>query len=458
MATESAPANDRLPRQIPYIIGNEACERFSFYGMRNILTVFLIDYLLVHQSPDTGVREGAAKGIFHLFVSGVYFFPLLGGFLADRFIGKYRVILWLSLLYVAGHACLAIFEEVPAGFYAGLALIALGSGGIKPCVAAMVGDQFTEENKHLVKKVFAMFYWSINFGSFFASLLIPKTLKLYGPAVAFGIPGVLMAIAVLVFWLGRRHYVEVPPTGHNPHSFLRVVGSALRRRKSGEHWLDGAREAHPEGAVEGAKAVFRVLAVFAPIPFFWMLFDQKASTWVVQAKKMDPWIFGWKFEPSQMQLVNPALVMMFIPLTAGVVYPAFKRGGYELTSLRRMTIGMVIGALSYVVAGGLEIMIERGAYLSILWQIAPYVLLTTAEILVSTTGLEFAYSQAPREMKGTIMSLWSLTVTAANLAVALAAWLNVFTGSAQFFFYAALALCAGVALGFIARTYKVVDY
>jgi POT family proton-dependent oligopeptide transporter len=458
MQTDSAPSKDRFPPQIPFIIGNEACERFSFYGMRNILTVFLIDYLLREASPDLAVRTSLAKANFHLFVSGVYFFPLLGGYIADRYFGKYRTILWLSILYVIGHACLAAFESSPSGFYTGLFLIALGSGGIKPCVSSMVGDQFTEANKHLVNKVFAIFYWSVNFGSFFASLLIPKTLKLYGPAVAFGIPGILMAIATVIFWLGRRLYVDVPPTGQNPHSFLRVVRSALANRGSGGHWLDGAKRAHPEAAVEGAKAVFRVLAVFAPIPFFWMLFDQKASTWVVQAKAMDPKIGPFTFEPSQMQLVNPALVMVLIPFTTAVFYPAMRRAGLELTPLRRMPLGLAIGALSYVIAGSIQIAIDGGAYLSILWQVAPYIVLTIAEILVSTTGLEFAYSQAPREMKGTIMSFWNLTVTAANLAVALASALNVFKGPAQFFFYAGLALLAALALVFIARGYKVVDY
>jgi POT family proton-dependent oligopeptide transporter len=189
-----------------------------------------------------------------------------------------------------------------------------------------------------------------------------------------------------------------------------------------------------------------------------MLFDQKASTWVVQAKSMDRQIGSWTFEPSQMQLVNPALVMLMIPLTAGVLYPAFKRLGYELTPLRRMTIGMVIGALSYVVAGAIQIPIDAGQKLSILWQIAPYIILTLAEVLVSVTGLEFAYSQAPREMKGTLMSFWNLTVAAANLAVAVASALNIFQGAPQFFFYAGLALLAALALGLIARRYKVVDY
>ena len=103
-----------MPPQIPFIIGNEACERFSFYGMRNILTAFLVGWLLTNV-PEGTERASAAKEVFHVFVMGVYFFPLLGGWLADRYLGKYRTIFWLSLVYCAGHACLALFERGRAG-------------------------------------------------------------------------------------------------------------------------------------------------------------------------------------------------------------------------------------------------------------------------------------------------------------------------------------------------------
>jgi len=217
-----------IPRQIRYIIGNEGCERFSFYGMRNILTVFLVSSLLLYL-PE-GDRARGAKDVFHTFVIGVYFFPLLGGWLADRFYGKYNVIFWLSLVYCAGQACLAMFVTNRIGFYIGLGLIALGSGGIKPCVAAFVGDQFDQTNKHRAKVVFDAFYWIINFGSFFASLLMPIFLDELGPSVAFGIPGLLMLIATVIFWLGRRQYVRVPPAPPHPDSFLRVVRTALFAR------------------------------------------------------------------------------------------------------------------------------------------------------------------------------------------------------------------------------------
>ncbi len=132
-----------IPKQIRYIIGNEGCERFSFYGMRNILTVFLVSSLLLYL-PEAE-RAHRAKDVFHTFVIGVYFFPLLGGWLADRFFGKYNTVLWLSLVYCVGQACLAMFVTDRTLFYVGLGLIALGSGGIKPCVAAFVGDQFDQQ-------------------------------------------------------------------------------------------------------------------------------------------------------------------------------------------------------------------------------------------------------------------------------------------------------------------------
>ncbi|RKH41088.1 POT family MFS transporter [Corallococcus sicarius] len=460
MAETSTRASDRFPPQIPYIIGNEACERFSFYGMRNILTVFFIDYLLRNHVPETGAREAQAKGLFHLFMAGVYFFPLIGGYLADRFFGKFRTIFALSLVYCAGHACLALFEDNATGFYTGLTLIAVGSGGIKPCVSAMVGDQFTQSNSHLVKKVYAIFYWTINFGSFFASLFVPLLMSKFGPAVAFGVPGLLMFVATVIFWAGRKHYVMVPPTGPNPHSFLKVVFSAFKGgAPKGAHWLDQAKASHPSEAVEGVKAVFRVAGLMLPfVPFFWMLFDQKASTWVVQARAMDPNVGNVVFQPSQMQFINPLLVMMLIPFLTAIVYPAFQRLGWELTPLRRMPMGLVFGAVSFIIAGFFQVVMEGGTTLNIAWQLLPYIVLTVGEILVSTTGLEFAYTQAPREMKGTVQSVWLVTNTLANVAVAIAAVLNVFTGAGQFFFYAGMALAAAVGMTLVARRFVVHDY
>ena len=504
----------KLPRQIPYIIGNEACERFSFYGMRNILVPFLVSSMLLAYLP-AGDREGAAKDIFHTFVIGVYFFPLLGGWISDRFFGKYNTVLWLSLVYVAGHACLALFEDNRNGFYTGLFLIALGSGGIKPLVSAFVGDQFDQTNKSKAKVVYDAFYWTINFGSFFASLLMPIFLRSYGPGVAFGIPGVLMFIATVIFWMGRHKYVHVPPAPPNPHSFLRVVRTALVGRATGQSrpglmiagvgallalaallliptlgfviaavmalglliafggmgtsmQLERARGKHPDEAVDGVRALLRVLIVFALVTPFWSLFDQKASTWVLQGALMSK--PDW-FQPAQMQALNPMLVMLLIPFNNLVLYPLLRRLGYEPTALRRMGFGIAFSGLAWVAAGAIQLWIDGGDPVAITWQILPYALLTFGEVLVSATGLEFAYSQAPPSMKGTIMSFWLLSVTFGNLwvlmtnaavrnEVVIAQIASTGIGETAFlmFFFAGFAFLAALVFGWYARSYPMQDY
>ncbi len=510
----------RMPRQIPYIIANEGAERFSFYGMRNILTPFLISTLLLF-IPEAQ-RTGEAKHVFHTFVIGVYFFPLLGGWIADRFFGKYNTVFWLSLVYCAGHACLAAFDDNVKGFYFGLFLIALGAGGIKPLVSSFVGDQFDQTNKHKAQLVFDTFYWMINFGSFFASLLMPIFLKNYGPSVAFGIPGILMFVATVIFWMGKKKYVHVPPAPADPNSFMRVSRTALFTREAGRgrpglaiamtgvvgavlslamswQWgfiisactalvlllafggigtsmqLERARGIHPDEAVDGVRAVLRILIVFALVTPFWSLFDQKASTWIVQANSMTRPTFSFfgnefTFVPAQMQALNPLLVMILIPFNNLVLFPAIRKMGFEPTALRRMTAGIGFTALAWVVIGTIQVAMDAGTPTSMAWQILPYAILTLGEVLVSATGLEFAYSQAPAAMKGIIMAFWSLAVTVGNL------WVLIVNASVkndavlgyighsglgviafQMYFFAAFAFAAAVIFGWYATRYRMTN-
>lgn len=508
----TAPADaGRMPRQIPYIIGNEACERFSFYGMRNILVPFLTTSVFLSYAP-MAERAGLAKDIFHTFVIGVYFFPLIGGWISDRFFGKYNTIFWLSVVYVIGHACLAMFETNKTGFYAGLLLIAIGSGGIKPLVSAFVGDQFDQTNKAKAKIVYDVFYWTINFGSFFASLLMPFFLKNYGPSVAFGIPGILMFVALVIFWAGRNKYVRVPPAAPDPDSFMRVAMTALRAPGGRAGFavamlgvlaslvsfafigtlgfvssfclalvfllafgglgasmnLHLARGRHPDTAIDGVRAVLRILIVFALVTPFWSLFDQKASTWVLQGEQMTK--PSW-FQAAQMQALNPLLVMLIIPFNNIVLYPALRRMGVDVTPLKRMGWGIAFSGVAWIVAGMLQLSIDGGTPTSIVWQVAPYALLTFGEVLVSATGLEFAYSQAPQRMKGTIMSFWLLSVTVGNLWVLLTntalrndavsaqvASMGLSENAFLMFFFAGFALVVALVFAAYARRYPMQDH
>ena len=441
-----APA--RYPPQVRYIVGNEACERFSFYGMRSILVTYMVTALLYSQRDS--------KAYFHYFVAATFFTPVVGGWLADRFFGRYRTILWISFAYVLGHGVLALWDS-RTGLFVGLALIAVGAGGIKPCVSAFVGDQFGADEKALMQRVYGWFYWSINLGSAAAYFLIPWLLRRVGPSAAFAVPGVAMVLALLVYWAGRRHYVLAPPSGPNPHGFLRVVGDAARKLgtgQPGQHWLDLARQKHPEEAVEGAKAVFRIMSVFAAVTLFWALFDQKSSSWVLQGRQMDPHLPWASIAPEQLQAANPILVMTLIPLFTWLVFPLLERRGVVLTALRKMTAGMFVTVLSFVAAAVVQTLLDQGRTPGILWQLPQYVLLTTGEVLVSVTGLEFSYTQAPRSMRSTIMSIWFLTVFLGNLLTALVTELVRLEGAAYFWFFAAFMLVAAIAFHLVARGFR----
>jgi POT family proton-dependent oligopeptide transporter len=422
-----------------------------------------------------------------------------------------------------GQAFLSAFSYNRTGFYAGMALIAFGSGGIKPLVASFMGDQFDARNKHLAKVAFDAFYWIINFGSFGASLTMPWFVDVLGPRIAFGVPGLLMLIATIVFYSARHRYVKVPPAPSNPDSFLRVVRTALlaeipRHGRPGlvvaglggalalasiglaiaaavgaTHALDvvpagclalvfvlgfggagtaiqleRARGVHPDEAVDGVRAVLRVLILFALITPFWSLFDQKASTWVLQANGMEK--PSW-FRPAQMQALNPALVMILIPFNNFALFPWLRSLGWEPTALRRMTIGIALTGASWVIVAIMQLVLDSGATFSIAWQILPYIVLTLGEVLVSATGLEFAYSQAPPAMKGAIMSFFNLTITVGSLWVLLAnaslkrpavtGWIattGLSTTAFYMFFFAGFAFVAAVVFGLCAKRYREVDH
>jgi hypothetical protein len=154
------------PPGIAYIIGNEGCERFSYYGMRAILYVYVVALYMELRGMDAVAADKGATATFHLFGAAVYALPIIGAVVADRLLGKYRTILWLSLVYCLGHLALAVFEnptwqrevfgqvfvDPVQGLYIGLGLIAVGSGGIKPCVSAHVGDQFGRGNWHKLEQ------------------------------------------------------------------------------------------------------------------------------------------------------------------------------------------------------------------------------------------------------------------------------------------------------------------
>jgi proton-dependent oligopeptide transporter, POT family len=442
--TDKIDDNKKMPKGIPYIIGNELAERFSYYGMKTILTVFMTKYLMDAAGNPAPMTHEESKVWYHLFLTANYFFPILGALLSDILWGKYRTIITLSLVYCAGHVALSM-DETRLGLSLGLTMIALGSGGIKPCVSAHVGDQFGKQNFHLLEKVYNMFYLSINVGSMFSILLTPYLLRAYGPSLAFGVPGALMIMATLVFWVGRTKYTTVPPVG-------------LKK------YLTDFRTPEVQKALSGMAVIYLFFAIF------WSLWEQTGSSWVLQAdseymNKMVNLGF-WKFElyPDQLQSLNAILVIIFVPTFTFGLYPLISRF-FPLTPLRKISIGMFLTALSFVVIALAEVRIQHKIEVSILWQGVAYMILTAAEVMAYGTGLEFSYSQAPNSMKSLIMGMYMLSISLGNLITAL---INVFiqnpdgtsklAGASYYWFFVWLMLATALGFIFIAKNYKVKTY
>jgi len=378
--------DDTMPRGIPFIVANEFAERFCYYGINAILTVYMTQFLRVGDADATTYHS--------LFKSAAYFSPLVGAVVSDVLWGKFRTIMTFSMIYCAGCAVLALVPGT-LGLLLGLGMVALGTGGIKPCVSTNVGDQFTSKNQHLIERAFSYFYLAINAGSSISIFFCPVLLSKYGPRLAFGMPAAMMFVATGVFWTGRKKFAVVPPAGK---AWLREVFSA-----------------------SGMRTIGSLSAVYLFVAVWWALWDQSnGQTWTLQAESslMDKNLgFGITILPAQIQVVNGLFILALVPVFTFVIYPAWSKVT-KVTPLRKIAVGLVAMVVAFVLVGRIEARIQAGETVSVWWQILGYVILTASEVLVSITALEFSYKQAPLRMKSFIMALFLLSVSVGNLITA----------------------------------------
>ncbi|XP_026524699.1 solute carrier family 15 member 1 [Notechis scutatus] len=372
------------PLSIFFIVINEFCERFSYYGMRAVLVLYFKFFLHWDDNLSTA--------IYHTFVALCYLTPILGALIADSWLGKFKTIISLSIVYTVGQVVLSISSindlmdgnhdgapddiNIPIAFsMIGLVLIALGTGGIKPCVAAFGGDQFEEDQEKQRSRFFSIFYLSINAGSLLSTIITPilrgvecgihDKQKCY--PLAFGVPAALMAVALFVFIIGSRMYKKVKPEGNIMVQVGKSILFAIRNRfkhrskrfPKREHWLDWATEKYDKRLITEIKMVLKVLFLYIPLPMFWALFDQQGSRWTLQATTMDGNIGSIQIQPDQMQTVNPILIVIMVPVVDVIIYPLIKKCHINFTPLRKMTVGMLLAALAFVVAAVVQIGIDK---------------------------------------------------------------------------------------------------
>lgn len=397
-----------------FIFWGEFAERSSYYGMRALLATYMVDRL-----GFTKENSGTAVSVF---VAACYFLPLVGGFIADNFFGKYNTIVAFSIPYILGHFVLGLENEVFV--FIALTLLAMGSGVIKPNISTLMGmtyDQQRPGQEQLRSNAFSIFYMSINIGAAISQVMVPAIRTYFKDSewayfYAFLFPALLMVFAFIAFAIGKPFYAK----------------EVISRTK-----------ATPEERALQWKVVGQVAGLFFLVMFFWAVFDQASSTWIFFAQTyMNCNVLGWDIDPEQVQALNPILIVAFLPFVT-ILWTFLDAKGIRVRPTSKMILGFLLTAAcmgTMAVAGYTtgqaekRDMVKDGAIVrneegqpkqvdfcpedrkvSVAWQMAAYLFITIAEILISVTGLELAFVAAPKSMKSFVTSLWLLSVGLANL-------------------------------------------
>lgn len=469
--------------------------------------------LPLYLTGSLGFNQNRATTLIHSFNFSAYFFTLFGGIISDSWLGRFKTILVLSLVYCGGMTVLAgsafpVFKEGGGAkecFLIGLTLVAFGTGGIKPCVSAFGGDQFHPSQVTAISTYFSIFYFAINAGSVLSMFITPimrQNVHCFGEnncyPLAFGLPAVLMLIATVVFVAGSRMYVKKPASSDATSlKVIKVLSSAFIGRiksflfKNNEaadsvpkdSWLEYADTSkYSRQFVHETRIVLGILTVFTPISLFWALYDQQGSRWTYQAIMMNGKIGPITIKPEQMGVFNAILILLLIPTFDRVIYPMINQFfGLSLQPLAKIFWGMILATSSFILAALLQFLIDsKGTFIDnpvdagtlvctdgcvhVLWQFPQYFILTCGEVMLSITGLEFAYSQAPESMKAVCSAAWLLTVAVGNFVVIFFNEINLvtwFTSNHQmawnFVFWAGILGFGAIGFTAMASKYKYVN-
>ncbi|SYZ72266.1 Amino acid/peptide transporter [Candidatus Zixiibacteriota bacterium] len=387
------PDDNKHPIGFRYIFWGELAERASFYGMKTLLLLYMIQKL--------GYTDANSASVVSLFTAFCYILPIVGGYVADHWLGKFKTIIYFAIPYILGHIILGTFNT-EVGLYTALLLLAGGSGSIKPNISTLMGLMYQKAGKtHLMTQAFSWFYMAINIGAAITTFSLPFIRDHYGYGPAFMAPTILMAVSLGIFYLGKKHY---------PTEDVRKIQREKRT---------------PEQKKEDLRVLLRISGLFILIVFFWSIFDQSYSTWTLFARdymNLDLNIFGWNWHipPDAVQSLNPVLIVIMTPLFAWIWSKTDKDETHKLSSPRKMLIGFFLVILCMglmTVAGYFGIQNK----VSILWELGAYILITMAELCISVVGLQLAFEEAPERMKSMITGIWLFTVF---LGDSLAAWFS----------------------------------
>ncbi|MFK0195727.1 peptide MFS transporter [Kitasatospora sp. NPDC090308] len=468
------------PRGLATLFMTETWERFSFYGMRALLLVYM-----TATHADGGLEKGIAlsTAVVSVYSAMVYLLAVPGGWIADRLLGARRTVALGGLIIMVGHFMLAVPSEV--FFFAGLVPIAIGSGLLKANISTMVGQLYDKDDDARRDGGFTIFYMGINLGSFLAPLVIGTVGQQVNWHLGFALAGVGMALGLIQYLLGTRHLSPRSDVVASP--LPRTEGLALLRKAA--LWLAAAAVFYGVVAVSGHFTVSWVLwplsliglaapvLVFARIrrdpeltrpersrvggylwfflaaAVFWMIYDQSGSTLSVFADRNTAGsLFGFSFPSSWFQSLNPLYIMALAPVFAWLWNAAARRGRNPSTTAK-FAFGLLMIGASFLVMMLAMAAASGGVKVSPLWLAVVYLVQTVGELTLSPVGLSVTTKLAPAKYASQMMGVWFLAVTAGDCVAALAQLLlgDDVVGSTWYFaVQGLLAIAAGAGL-FAAR-------
>lgn len=421
------------PRGLSTLFFTEMWERFSFYGMRALLVLFMTTSAA---SGGLGFTDKTAAAIYGTYLMSVYLLSILGGFIADNFIGSRRAVMWGGTIIACGHYSMAIHST--STFFFGLFLVAIGTGLLKPNISTMVGSLYspTDERRDAG---FSIFYMGINIGALVASFVcgflaqhawFKNLLTQFGldPQQswhwAFGAAGVGMTFGLVTYLLRREtltHVGNTPaiPANGRPWGKLGLVALAslaliaLMRLSDEHHWIVVALFGLQVAAVlffafrknEESRRIAAILVFFIAAQIFFAIFEQAGSSMALFADRLtDNRVFGLSFPSSWWQSVNAAWVIV---LALPIAWLWTKLGHRQPSSPFKFTLGLFFGALSFVWMIPAARLTAYGI-VSPLWLLGLYFLQTTGEMFLSPVGLSTMTKLAPPRLLGLVMGFWFL--------------------------------------------------
>ena len=474
------------PAGLPVLFFTEMWERFSYYGMRAMLVLYLVNSLQFSREQ--------ALAVYATYTGLVYLTPILGGYIADRWLGQRRAVLVGCMVMALGHFAMAF----PPYLYIALGLLVAGNGFFKPNISTMVGRLYEEGDPRL-DGGFTIFYMGVNLGAFFSPLVCGTLGEKLGWHYGFAAAGVGMLAGLLIFVRGQqvqygitrrdlgvaalialflsllvillvllypqmlRRWNEMDGT----MQLLLVMASLILlwmlpvwwRRIGRLGWpcfksMTISRTERPRLTrieLERILAIF-IIALF--VIFFWMGFEQAGGTMNLFAdKQTDRMLLGWEMPASYFQSINPLLILLLAPLFSAL-WLRLDRSRYALSVVAKQAIGMLILGLGFIVLAIAQGHADSVGLVSPLWLVMVYVLLTTGELCLSPIGLSMVSKLAPSRLAALMMGCWFTAIALANYLAGMLEHLIRDTGMPLYWFLVASSLGAGMLLLIISPLLK----